>query len=134
MATLRSRTPRLPRVPEKAEQRHIVQLTRSIGGEVWELGTTRPGGDFRGTCQTPGMSDLVLFVPRLPHGRELVFVEVKGQGGRLRPEQEQFRAACLAAGATHLVGGLDTYIEFLVGRGLVKASAFPHYRQPKERS
>jgi len=121
-----------PRVSEKAEQHHIVQLARSIGGQVWVLGTTRRRGDFAGTMQTPGVSDLILFVPRRPEGRELVFLEVKGQGGRLRPEQIQFRECCLAAGATHLVGGLDRFIAFLVERGLVKADAFPHYRQPKE--
>lgn len=130
------------RVPERAEQQHIVQLARTVGAKVWVLGTTRRRGDFHGTMQTPGISDLVLFLPRRdmrdttlpPMGRELVFFEVKAHGGRLCPEQQDFRQQCLAAGATHLVGNLDTFIAFLIDRGLARRESFPAYRQPKEAS
>jgi hypothetical protein len=56
-------TLRLPRVSERAEQSHIVQLLRTVGGQVYVLGTTRRRGDYAGTMQTPGLPDLLAFLP-----------------------------------------------------------------------
>jgi hypothetical protein len=124
-----------PRVPEKAVQQQICTLIRSVGGRVWAIGTTRARGDYPGTRQTPGLPDLIAFV-RLPGDLlpawACVFIECKAEGGRLRPEQIEFRERCLASGMHHLVGGLDDVIAWLCARGVCKADQFPHYRQPKE--
>lgn len=69
------------RVPEKAVQAQIVHLLRSIGANVYVLGTTRRKGDHQGTMQTPGIPDLYVFLPRLPSGLDnhisTLWVEVK---------------------------------------------------------
>jgi hypothetical protein len=116
-------------------QAHVVQLARTVGGKVWVLGVHRRGTDFQGTMQTPGISDLVLFIPE--GGRwHLVFFECKAAGGRLSREQVEFRDLVLAVAANasvvhHLVGGLDPFIAWLVTRGLVKAENVAHYRRPQ---
>lgn len=124
-----------PRVPEKTEQAHGVQLLRTIGAKVWVLGTVRRRGDFPGTMQTPGIADVLAFLPVRGQPNQRVFLawECKAAGGRLRPEQQEFRDACLDAGVRHLVGGYDALIAWLVEYGHVKAESFPYYRQPKER-
>lgn len=120
-----------PRVSEKTEQAHIVQLLKSIGAAVYVLGTRRPRGDYAGTCQTPGIPDLLAFLPsRIDRLTRLLFVECKAAGGRLRPEQLDFRTLCECAQVAHVVGGLDAVIAWLVAERYVKADAFPHYRQP----
>ena len=130
----------MPRVSEKVVQAQITQLLRSIGGAVYVLGTVRRRGDYPGTCQSPGLPDLLAFLPPPSSGpglpgsalEMLVAVEVKAAGGRLRPEQAAFRAHALAAGMTHLVGDLDVVIAWLVCRGFLRSSSVPSYRQPKE--
>lgn len=132
---------RAPRVPEKAVQAHIVQLLRSIGGQVYTMGTTRRRGDFAGTMQTPGIPDVMAFLPdrdspfpAAPTQRRVfLFVEVKARGGRMRPEQIAFREWCIAAGVVHIVGDLDDVIAWLVEHGHVKADSVPHYRRPEAR-
>lgn len=131
---------------EKTEQANVVQLYRSIGATVFVSGTTRRKGDRcpsckafvpnrdHGTHQTPGIPDLFVFLPpapRISSTPEPLFHEVKAVGGRLRPEQQQFRERCLDAGVLHVVGGLDAAIEFLVRTGRARTESFPHYRQPK---
>ncbi len=139
MSALRiPRDPRRPRIPEKTEQAHIVQLLRSLGGQVFVFGTHRRATDYHGTMQTAGIPDLVCFLPVKRRGTDLqpgprfeqVFVECKAAGGRLRPEQIVFRELCLAAQILHVVGGLDDVIAFLVERDFVKSEQFAHYRQP----
>lgn len=125
--------PRRPRVPEKTEQAHIVQLLRSVGARVWVLGTRRRRGDYPGTMQTPGVPDLVAFVlvRDRPKPRRLLWVEVKAEGGYLRPEQAEFASLCDAAGVAHVVGGLDAVLARLVSWGVVRADGIAHYRRPK---
>lgn len=135
------------RVPEKAEQAHIVQLLRAIGGRAYVLGTVRRRGDHPGTMQSLGLPDVIGFLPMrrlvrtvqagevvaerlVATARELVMIECKAKRGRIRPEQEEFRTLCLEAHVTHLVGDYDHVIGWLVGQGYVKADQFPHYRQP----
>lgn len=112
------------RVPEKVIQCQIVALLRRIGARVYVLGTRRPRGDYPGTRQTAGLPDLVAFVRG-----ELVMVECKAAGGRLRPAQEDFRQACLDTGVRHLVGGVDAVLGYLVARGLVRVESIAAYRQ-----
>ena len=73
------------RQPEGHAQRAIVQLLSHVGCLVWTLGTTRRRGDYHGTCQSPGLPDLIA---HLPNGGGVLFVEVKAKGGRLRPSRK----------------------------------------------
>lgn len=121
------------RVPEKVEQAHIMQLLRSIGAKVYVLGHPSPadGRTFRGTGQTPGLSDLycILPVPRFRSGvATALWVEVKAEGGRLRPEQRAFRDACVSAAVAHIVGGLDDVIRWLINGGWLRTDSVAHYR------
>lgn len=150
-----NRKSRAARTPEKAEQSHIVQLLRSIGGAVYVMGTHRRRDDHHGTMQTPGIPDLMAFLPIARNlisagigidddgaayergakfGPCLLFVECKAVGGRLRPEQQAFQLHCDVAKVAHVVGGLDAVIAWLTAHGYVNATQFPHYRQPREGS
>jgi len=125
-----TRRPIVSRVPETAEQAHIVQLTRTLGGTAYVLGTTRRRGDYAGTMQTPGVPDLLLFLPRRDGGREFVAWEVKAAGGRLRPDQARFAGECQAAAVAHGIGGFDAFIAFLVARGVASWGSFAHQHRP----
>lgn len=122
-----------PRVPEKVVQANVVRLLRSIGANVWVLGTHRRRGDFQGTMQTPGIGDVFAILPTAPHspaGPSVpLWVECKADGGRLSPDQIRFRDCCRSASLGHVVGGLDEVIRFLVSGGWLKSNNLPHYRQ-----
>ena len=124
----RGKAPHIARVPERVVQQQIVHLLRSLGAQVWVLGTTRRRGDYHGTMQTPGICDVVAFVPRAG----LLMVECKAKGGRLRPEQSHFRACCREHGVAHVVGGVDEVVAWLVGQGILRADAVAHYRGSPE--
>jgi hypothetical protein len=118
------------KVPEKAEQAAIVRLLASLGAKVYVLGTRRPAGDYQGTRQTPGLPDVLAFLPlhaarrgHFEQSRELLAIEVKAKGGRLRPEQVVFRELCQQASVAHVVGGLDAVIAWLTARGYLKGAA-----------
>lgn len=116
----------LPRIPEKAVQAQCVALLRSLGAQVWVLGTVRARGDHPGTRQTPGVSDVIAFLRGA-----CLFLEVKAAGGRMRPEQVVFREAARSCGAPvyHVVGGVNELFAWLVERGVVKAENVPHERR-----
>lgn len=105
-----------PRLPEKVVQAQIVGLLRALKWQVWVLGTVRRRDDYHGTMQTPGAPDLLCLGPE-SHPC-LLCVEVKAKGGRLRPDQQRFREACLSAGVPHIVGGLDDVVRWLEGQGI----------------
>ena len=137
----RPQRPAGPRVLEKAEQAHIIQTIRTLGGTVYEIGTKRPKGDYQGTRQTPGIPDLVVFLPLTKMGPDgcctvwrQVWIEVKAAGGRLRPEQAAFRDLSLAACVDHIVGGLDAVIAWLMREGYLNRDQVAHYRLPVEAS
>lgn len=130
----------------KAEQQHVVALYRSVGAQVYVLGTTRRKGDRcpschafvpnrdHGTHQTPGVADLAVFLPHRGADDPARFVwhEVKAGSGRLSREQAIFREWCTATELEHVVGGLDAAIAYLVRIGRAKTTQFPHYRtEPK---
>ncbi len=128
------------RVPEKAVQQQIVTLLRTVGCAVSVLGTRRPRGEYQGTCQSPGLPDVWAWLPRGIGG---LWVEVKAEGGRLRPAQAAFRDAAVAAIAAadaagapkvgrvwYVTGGLDAVIAALIGLGLLTAGQVAHYRVP----
>ncbi len=108
--------------PERAEQRAIVQLLRSIGASVYVLGTTRRKGDHPGTMQTPGIPDLYVHWPgRVTTFGFAMWIEVKAPKGRLSEAQKQFQAECRDTdGITHLVGGLDAVIAWCKTNGKLK--------------
>jgi hypothetical protein len=125
------------RLPEKLVQSQIVNLLRSIGAAVYTLGTTRRRGDYAGTCQTAGIGDIFCLMPKPKEGDGRacgLWVEVKAAGGRLRPEQDEFRKQCIAAGIPHVVGGVDELIAWLIAGGWLKRESVAHYREPKGRS
>jgi hypothetical protein len=112
----------------------IQQLVGQIGGTVYVLGTKRRKEEKdHGTHQTPGISDLVVFLPRRgrPAGEateHLVFIEVKSETGELSPAQDAFRAHALAAHVSHVVGTYQDFIDWLIVQGFVREQSLPHYR------
>jgi hypothetical protein len=128
------RARRSPRMPESLHQAQIMNLLRSIGAQPFTIGTRRRRGDFQGTCQTPGLPDIFSFLPAPPLSTNVtpalsVWVEVKGAGGRLRPEQIAFRAQCERARQAYVVGGVDQVASFLISGGWLKADNVAHYRR-----
>ena len=126
---------------ERGEQAGIVKLLRSLGAKVYTLGTTRRTGDYQGTMQSPGLPDVLAFLETTRvHGstrgdvtvclqaKQLLAVEVKAAGGRLRPEQAEFRELAIAAHVAHVVGGLDDVVAWLIAHGYLRDSHVPHYR------
>jgi hypothetical protein len=119
------------RIPERVVQQHVVRFLRMVGARVYVLGTVRRRGDFPGTMQSPGLPDLYAFVPvpsELGRVWFTLWVECKGAGGRLRPEQAEFRDQCLEAKQAHVVGGLDDVIALMVRWGVVRTHQVPAYR------
>lgn len=127
-----------PRIPEKTIQYQGVCLLRSVGGNVYELGTRRSRKDHsHGTHQTPGVADVLAFLPPPPLRPAIVIAtqlwwEVKAEGGRMRPEQVAFRLDCERARQAHVAGGLDPLYAFLIDGGWLKPDNVPHYRRPQE--
>lgn len=123
----------LPKASEKAEQAAIVDLLRAIGSEVYVLGTRRPKGDYPGTRQTPGLPDVLAFLParsrRNGEPRMQLWVEVKACGGKLRPEQIVFRDLCLDADVPHVVGGIDAVTEWLISQRFLSREHVPYVRR-----
>jgi hypothetical protein len=117
-----SRRRGVTRQTEKGVQVAVVQLLRAIRSQVYVLGTRRRRGEHQGTMQTPGLPDVIAFLPR---ALGVVFVEVKAPSGRLRPEQAAFRESCLAlsydgGSVYHVVGGVDALLPLLRGLNLVR--------------
>ena len=113
-----------PVVPEKVEQARIVQLLRSLGASVYVLGHPSPsdGRRYHGTGQTPGIPDLYAFLPRRPGvaPAETLWIEVKRQGGAVRPAQRVFEAECWEAGQFHILGTLDDVQSWLRDEGYLR--------------
>lgn len=130
------RTPTRRRRPERREQEAIARLLRSLGAMVYVLGTVRRRGDYPGTMQSPGLPDLLAFVPVPPDRRlrRFLSVEVKAPGGRLRPAQAVWRDWCAAAGLAHVIGGLDEVIAWLLAEGVLRREEVAWYRQPVDRA
>jgi hypothetical protein len=125
-----------PSLDEKSEQANIQNFVQQIGGYVATIGTRRARNCVTcgspadmSTRQTEGLPDLVVFLPPAPHLRSAagqrapwvcVWIEVKGRGGTLTPEQVVFREFCTLAHETHIVGGFDAFLEFARAGGWVK--------------
>lgn len=106
---------------EKDEQAAIVKLLEALGAKVYVLGTRRPKGDHQGSCQTPGIPDLYVF---LPNHRDLrlfsnvpVWIEVKARAGRLSESQRQFAALVTDSPSHYVTGTCDDVQNWLVDHG-----------------
>lgn len=121
-------TRRRPIARERSVQQQIVMLLRSLGSQVYTLGTTRRAGDYHGTMQTPGLPDVMAFLPaRGERKGRLVMIEVKAPGGRARPDQLAFQDACRATGVAHVLGGLDQVVTWLVDEQYLRADQIAHF-------
>jgi hypothetical protein len=134
------RLSRGPRVPlEKTVQSHGVTLLRSLGAQVYVLGTRRRSDDYPGTMMTAGLPDVWAFLPRPvltspvlgTHPLRFLWWEAKRPGATRRPEQCEFGRWCEAAGTPYVWGDLDALIAWLTAGGWLKPDTLPAYRQPK---
>lgn len=112
-----------PRTSEKAIQRDVCALLRRLGAAVYTIGTVRRRGDHPGTMQTPGLPDVLCFLPIRDGRRTLLLLELKAQGGRLSTHQKAFRAYCEQAQLGYVTGNLDTVIAWLEEAGYLKGAA-----------
>ncbi|MEK9726101.1 MAG: VRR-NUC domain-containing protein, partial [Rhodospirillaceae bacterium] len=115
---------------EKVEQANISNLLRTLGFSIYTLGHPSPsdGRRHRGTMQTPGLPDLLVFSP--PPKSRLIAIEVKREGGRLRPAQVVFRQECRAAGVDHVVGTYNAVVAWLIDHRYLRGEQVPWYRRP----
>ena len=112
---------------EKHEQSKIAILFRSIGSQVYVLGTRRARGDQQGTRQTPGIPDLYIWLPLerrytrpgLLLAPKFLWFEVKAEGGRTSSAQQEFELLCTTHGHPYLRGGFDRAHAFLVQHGFI---------------
>jgi hypothetical protein len=117
------RDPRRP-PSEKVEQQHIVNVLTAIRAKVYVLGTRRPRfcpfcklalpKKWMSTRQTPGIPDMLVFLPKRSKQREILFIEAKSQRRKLSDEQREFREYCLETTAHHVKGGLDEVLAWLL--------------------
>lgn len=118
--------------PEKIEQAHCCRLIRSVGGKFYTVGTRRRRDDYQGTMQTPGLPDLIAFLPAAKYGpATLLFFEVKAPGGRASSAQLEFACDCVNSSTPYLRGGVLELTAWLIRRGYLKAENVPHYRRPE---
>lgn len=109
---------------EKEEQAAIVDLLETLGAKVYVLGTKRPKGDYPGACQTPGVPDLIVFLPKsrvLQAEAHHLYIEVKTPKGRMSDEQFVFRDNCQRANVSHIYGGVDQVTAWLERFGYLKS-------------
>lgn len=144
MAARRFAVRRRPRQLEKGEQAGGVTLLRTLGARVYVLGTRRSRGracstcgtfvpEHQGTRQTPGVADVLAFLPARGGARVVLWWEAKRpDGGRISGDQQEFRRLCEESNTAHCVGPLDALIAWLIAGGYLRADQVPHYRLPKE--
>ena len=155
---MRTQTRRKPVQREKGEQAAIAQQVLWLGGWVYTIGTRRQRGqkcpncgtfvqEWQGTRQTPGLPDLLIFLPKpgarrpsralpladllaairlTPH--QFVVVECKAGKNRMSDDQRIFRALCLAAGVDHIEGDLDAFLGWCLEHGYLSTAQLSHGR------
>jgi hypothetical protein len=121
---------------EKFEQAAIVRLLLSMGAEVFVLGTRRPRHTRCRSCgaavpesqttrQSPGLPDLLVYLKR-PGGErklDLLVIECKKFGTKLRPDQIRFKQFSERADVKHVVGTYDDVLRYLVATGYLPPQA-----------
>lgn len=117
---------------EKAEQADTLRLLETLGAAVYVLGTRRPKGrccptcgtfvaESQGTRQTPGLPDVLAFLPGVPS--PVLFIEQKrADGGRLSEAQKDFRALAETSTAGYVSGAIDDVIAWLTRRGFLRGA------------
>lgn len=109
---------------EKIEQASILKVLAAIGAQVWTTGTRRPRGESQSTRMTPGLPDLIAFLPaRGDQAPRLVCIEVKRTGRTMSPDQQRFRGCCEAASVAHVAGDAATVVEWLEAAGYLRTAA-----------
>jgi hypothetical protein len=89
-----SAPPAIPAQSEASFQRSVVQLARTLGWRVGHVHDSRrqiAPGRFVGDTDAAGLPDLILV-----RGGRLLFVELKADKGRLRPQQAVWLEALAA--------------------------------------
>lgn len=137
--------------PEAIEQQNIVGTVARLGGKCYVLGTKRGlvkcvtcgslTPEHQGTKQTAGVSDVLAFIPYRvgEFAAVLLFIEAKApsrartKDAGLSPDQVEFRDWCARACQEHIVGGFNVFADWLIRKGIVKETAFAHYRVSAER-
>jgi hypothetical protein len=112
------------RRPEKAIQRDVVGLYRSVGAQVWD--TSQP---FRALI-TPGLPDLWVVIRArgyrarvLKHQSIAFWHETKRPGAKLSPAQKRFKEEAAACGLWVVVGGVAEAVTFLQDQGILEQTA-----------
>lgn len=111
---------------EKHEQADGIKLLELVGAKVYVLGTRRKRGDHQGTMQTPGIPDVLAFLPTPPMLEDgswkAVWFEFKrAKGGKLSEAQEEFQTYCRAASVDHVVAhGSGAVADYLKKGGWLK--------------
>ena len=96
---------------EKDEQAAIVELVETLRGKAWVIGTVRPDGDFRGTCQTAGIADLWVTLPAGASSRAIgIWWETKRRKGKRSAAQLDFAEWCIVTGTPYGYGTCDEFI------------------------
>ena len=117
---------RLPpprRQPEKAIQRAVIQLLMAARAEVYVLGVHRKRGDHQGTMQTPGIPDILAFLPPADGGLGpylQLWIEVKAPAGRESKAQRTFKTWCIFSRQSHITGGVDEVMRYLKTGGWIR--------------
>lgn len=88
--------PATPKQSEASFQRQVIQYARLMGFKVAHF---RPGRTANGNWRTPVQADGAGFPDLVCVRERVVFIELKRDGGRVRPQQTAWLEALAAAGA-----------------------------------
>ena len=106
---------------EAKVSREIQDFLKIMGCAVYstEQGYRHERG---GTRQTPGIPDLIVFLP-VDSELSFFFCEVKGPKGKLRSSQVLFQLECERAGVEHLVAyDVRDVFDFLESKGVITST------------
>lgn len=81
-----------PALTETAISRKIAAFLRSLGCKVYVISRNDP----RGSRTTKGLPDMLVIIPRMQG--VWTWAEIKGDKGKLRPDQVEFRDLCRTIG------------------------------------
>lgn len=90
----------LPKMSERDLQAAVIELA---GVLKWQVAHFRPAMTAAGNWVTPVAADGKGFVDLVLVRNRVLFVELKSQIGKLKPEQSEWGARLLLAGATYFI-------------------------------
>lgn len=137
------KAPKPRKLLERDVQRQVMHLLALAGCETF---STSQGfrADPGGTRMTPGLADLLVFLPehlylgRTPFTVLIGFIEVKTEEGlkdhqrrlarreRRAVAQDRFGQLCRARGIPYAIGGVEATWAFLASVGLAERERAPH--------